>query len=278
MDSQLTLLTNCQIHSQNAGLFVSRGRGRHPTRVLDSYELILVKQGQLDIWEAEQTFSLTAGQTLLLSPLQQHGGLGALPSDLAFYWIHFEADATLRHDDRLAGQRLPIPQVNTLSRPEKLEALFRYFLDSQEAGDLRQEAANCLVTLMLLEVGLAARPAQADADKLSALAEMVRNFIWVHVGETTSAGDVARELGYNPDYLGRVYRGVYGRTITHTIHESRVARACQLLIDSDILIEDIALECGFSNADYFRRIFKRHKLITPFAFRKINSRLYVNTH
>ena len=274
-DASLLLETSCQIRSQNAGLFVSRGLGTHPSRIITSFELILVKQGRLDIWEAERTFSLDAGQTLLLHPNRQHGGIGTLPKGLEFYWIHFEQKPKKNHSDLMT---ITIPQVNSLRRPEKLETLFRYFLDCQEAGDLSAESANQLVTLMLIEVGQSIPQPTDAADKPSALAELIRNYVWMRADEKLSAGRIAAELGYNPDYLGRVYRRVYGRTLTHTIHESRVTRACRFLIDSDMTIEEIAQACGFSDSDYFRRVFKRHKLITPHAFRKINSRIYINTH
>ena len=50
----------------NAGRFVSRGRGRHGTRVIDSYELIYVDAGKLEMFEAGRTFRLSAGEWLLL--------------------------------------------------------------------------------------------------------------------------------------------------------------------------------------------------------------------
>ena len=62
------------IRAQNAGLFVSRGGATHPTRVIDSHELILVKEGCLDMWEKDQSFHVEAGQSLHLWPGRRHGG------------------------------------------------------------------------------------------------------------------------------------------------------------------------------------------------------------
>ena len=42
----------------NAGRFISRGKGRHATRVIDSYELILVIAGTLRMFEEESEFAL----------------------------------------------------------------------------------------------------------------------------------------------------------------------------------------------------------------------------
>lgn len=273
----LTLDISCQIKVQNAGLFISRGQGTHPTRVIDSHELILVKTGQLALWEEEQSFLLEAGQTLHLYPQRRHGGTGSFPKGLSFYWIHFEIDQSISDNSDMQTETLTIPQVNRLRRPEKLEVLFRYFLESQETGDLNQVTANLLMQLMLAEASQSAIQDNDDSDKVNSLAAMVHNYIWVHSGESITAGDVAEALGYNPDYLGRIYRKIYGDTITQAIHQSRVAQACRLLMDSEKTIEEIARICGFSDADYFRRIFRRYKHITPLAFRKINARIYVNT-
>ena len=73
----------------NAGRFVSRGRGRHGTRVIDSYELIYVDAGKLEMFEAGRTFRLSAGEWLLLRPGRRHGGLAAYEPQLVFYWGHF---------------------------------------------------------------------------------------------------------------------------------------------------------------------------------------------
>ena len=277
-DNSLKLNLFSPIKSQNAGLLISRGQGIHPTRIIESHELILVKSGILELWEEDQNFVLEAGQTLHLFPSRRHGGTGTFPKGLEFYWIHFEIHNEPLPNFNTSTDNINIPQVNRLRRPEKLEALFRYFLDSQETGDLSQESANLLVQLMLVEVANATAQDGSDSDKVNSLATMVHNYIWMNSEDEITTGQVAEALGYNPDYLGRIYRKIYGCTITQAIHKSRVVSACRLLMDSDMAIEEIARVCGFSDADYFRRIFRRYKHITPIAFRKINSRIYVNTH
>ena len=279
VENTLILNAKCPIRSQNAGLFISRGEGTHPTRIVKSHELILVKAGQLDMWEEDQIFSLKAGQTLHLFPSRQHGGIGTLPKELQFYWIHFELDAdSINTNDATRKQCLEVPQVNRLMRPEKLESLFRYFLDSQEAGDLTQESADLLVMIMLVEVANSSEQDTDNSDKANSLAMMIHNYIRINYDKPISSGKIAKHLGYNPDYIGRIYRKVYGHTITQGIHRRRVNRSCRLLIDSDMMIEEIGRSCGFSDADYFRRIFRRYMRTTPIAYRKLNTRIHVNTH
>lgn len=272
----LTLLPNCPVKAQNAGLFISRGQGTHPTRVIESHELIFVRQGLLQMWEETRTFALGPGQTLHLWPSRRHGGVGTLPPGLEFYWIHFEIIDT--DYDLPSPDMIQVPQVQQLGRPEKLESLFRFFLDSQEVGDLQPQSANLLMLLMLCEVAHAAKSETDDSDLANALAERAKNHIHMNYDRNITPGSVAQALGYNPDYLGRVYRHIYGCTLTEAIHRRRIKVACSYLLDSDMSIEEIAAACGFADADYFRRIFRRYMHITPTAYRNASSRVHVNTH
>src|SRR6266567_4152662 len=144
----LCLTVNCPIKAQNAGLFISRGVADHPTRIIESHELIFVKQGELDMWEENQGFHLEAGQTLHLWPNRQHGSTKPMPLGLKFYWIHFEIeDRTERNESSQSEEFSPfikMPQVNLIHQPEKLERLFRMFLDEQESGILHPYTANLL--------------------------------------------------------------------------------------------------------------------------------------
>lgn len=51
-----------------AGLFISRGVGRHPARKLSSWEIIFVEKGTLTIQEENTLFEVNAGESLLLWP------------------------------------------------------------------------------------------------------------------------------------------------------------------------------------------------------------------
>lgn len=265
------------LRSQNAGLFISRGEHKHPTRIILSHELIFVKQGVLDMWEDETVFSVSPGQTLHLWPHRRHGSVAELPSDLEFYWIHF---TLVNNSDVLtAGEPyFEIPQVQQVSRPEKLEHLFRYFLDEQESGYLEQCTANMLNMLMLAEVS---RPVKDDTDSdgvASMLATRADTYIRLNFDRPITAGKVARALGYNADYLGRIYKQACGCTLTEAIHRRRVRIACRYLLDTNMLIEEIAKSSGFTDSNYFRRIFQRYMHSSPRAYRKQNARVHVNTH
>jgi AraC-like DNA-binding protein len=282
MKNILLLKESCPIKAQNAGLFISRGLAMHPTRVIDSHELIFVKQGELDMWEEDQVFHLEAGQTLHLFPGRQHGSTKLMPLGLKFYWIHFEVEHENSRNTRYRGDEsglpLKIPQLAHLSKHERLESLYRIFLEDQETGSLSASAANLLTMLMLIEVAKADEEEPENTADQNVVASWAHTFIRINYDRPITTTSVAEALGYNGDYLGRIYRKAYGCTLIEAIHRRRVDVACNYLLDSKLTISQIAEKCGFNDPDYFRRIFRRCKNVSPGEYRKEFTRLHVNTH
>lgn len=277
----LHLRTQVSIKAQNAGLFISPGTAPHVTRVIDSHELIFIKSGELEMFEEDRLFHLMPGQTLHLYPNMRHGGIKIMPVGLRFYWIHFEVDSAhgdgrRKHDEFATSVK--IPQTVMMAQPERLERLFRTFLDDQETGLLNPTSANLLTMLMLVEVAQAQEERPAEQDELNVVATWAHTYIRINYDRPITSGKVAYALGYNADYLGRIYRQVYGCTLTDAIHERRIHMACEFLLNTQWTIEQIASKCGFTDPDYFRRIFRRRMKIPPSEYRSEYAHVHVNTH
>ena len=268
---RLDLRLRLPVRALNAGLFVSRGVGMHPERVIDSHELIFVQRGALGMREDDRQFTLGPGQTLLLWPGRRHGGTVPYPPDLSFYWVHFTLEPGR------GGFSARIPQTATLRRPERMVELFRRFLDDQESGWLAPQSGACLIVQMLLETSRNFNDIPAVGPSCLSLASRAEAYIRTNFGRSISASGIARALRCNPDYLGRVFRAAYGRTLTGRLHRCRVNRARALLMESGASAKEIAAQCGFSDAVYFRRIFRRECGMSPAVFRRLYARVRVNT-
>jgi AraC-like DNA-binding protein len=251
----------------NGGLFVSAGRGSHPERVIDSYELIFVRKGALAIAESSRRFDVSAGQTLLLWPGRRHGGVTPYGRATSFYWVHF------RVPNRRASAQLTVPQHTRVARPARLTELFHRFLDDQESGRLGALDAAGLVLLMLCEV---ARAESAETTQSSALAGRVEEHVSRHLAQPLSTSRIARALRVNPDYLNRVFRRLRGATITEHIHQRRLHDAELMLRESTDSVLEIASACGFASTSYFRRVFARHHGVSPSSYRNLYARTHVN--
>ncbi|WP_420594076.1 AraC family transcriptional regulator [Deinococcus sp.] len=273
------------VEARNAGLFISRGVGTHPDRVIDTFELIFVREGVLHIQEeafAEketqretQAFRLSRGQSLLLFPGRRHFGTAAYPANLSFYWLHFRLRP--QADAGQAGFLVDVPRHASVARPEQLTGLFHRFLSEQEAGTLLVAEANLLVIQLLLEMArsVAAPPERSSAGAVLAGRAEIRIRQQFH--QDLSASRLAEELGCNPDYLGRVFRQVYGHTLTEALLRCRVRHAKHLLQEAELSVASVAAQCGFHEPGYFRRMFKRYEGVTPGVYRRLNGRRHVIT-
>ena len=276
--NDLQINMSSAIKAQNGGLFISRGNAMHPTRIINSHEIIFVKEGELDMWEDEQVFHVSAGQCLHLYPGRQHGSTKMMPPDLKFYWLHFEVAEEIVTGLQDNAPIIRIPQVKQVSRPEKLELLFRMFMEDQETEILEPVTANLLTSLILSEVSLSKDSSVVEATDISKLASIANAYIRMKFDSSLTASKIAEALRYNVDYLGRVYKQIYGYTLTHAIHKRRIEVACQLLLDTNLPVQHIASKCGFSDPDYFRRIFRRQMQMTPGDYRNAYTHVHVITH
>lgn len=261
------------VRAQNAGLCISRGLGTHPRRTIDTHELIYVTRGTLSVREGDSHFAVRAGETLILRPGLLHEGASPYPTDLEYYWIHFEIIA----EDGGGPEMIALPQQTTASRPDRLTQLFRWFLNDQETVSTYGISSSLLLTFMLMEVVDSPIVRRSISERSAGVADKVRQHIKTHFHESLSASSIAKTLGYSPDYLGRIFREAYGQTITEGIHYFRHRYACRLLMQSSKRIEEIAYASGYETTMYFRRIFKRYEGITPSAFRREYAHTHVNT-
>lgn len=72
-------------------------------------------------------------------------------------------------------------------------------------------------------------------------------------------------------HLCRVFKKLTGQTVTQYLNAVRVSKACELLSETDLSIEAIALKTGFNNPSYFFRVFKKQTGKLPLAWRKTDS-------
>jgi AraC-like DNA-binding protein len=260
------------IEAANAGLFVSRGNGMHPTRTIDSHELILVRTGRLGLREERNRFELGPGEALVLAPGREHAGTAPYARDLSFYWIHFR----LRGVPRSAAAPLLRARALRPARPQRLEELLRRFLADQEAGELRSPQSGLLVAQLLAEA-FDSGPSTVPDGAAGALAARADAWIRTHYHLPIGAAAIASALGCNADYLGRVFRAAHRRTLVEAIHRQRLLAARTLLLDGAQPLAAVARACGFGDAGYFRRLFRRVEGVTPRVWRRRYARVHVNT-
>lgn len=95
-----------------------------------------------------------------------------------------------------------------------------------------------------------------------------------YIGENLHRNDlsllqVSAHVGLSGAYFSQLFKRETGEGLSAYITRSRVERAKELLVSTDLKIEDIALQVGFSTANYFSTVFKNTAGQTPAEYRRM---------
>ena len=87
------------------------------------------------------------------------------------------------------------------------------------------------------------------------------------LGRTLTIGEIARQVGVNEKRLTALFKEHLGLTVSGFIAEQRMTCGRRLLADTNLPVQDVALEVGFSNPGNFSTAFRERTGVTPMAYR-----------
>jgi signal transduction histidine kinase/AraC-like DNA-binding protein len=89
-----------------------------------------------------------------------------------------------------------------------------------------------------------------------------------HYAEALTRETLARYVGVSEDYLTRCFRQELGVTPMAYLNRYRVSRAKELLVAGRKSMTEVAMAVGFSDSNYFGRVFRREVGISPSDYRR----------
>ena len=93
-------------------------------------------------------------------------------------------------------------------------------------------------------------------------------FIRRNLAKGINAADVVRRLGYSHTTVNNAFRYELGTTVQQEIIRQRLALACRLLKETSDSAAEIAGAAGFSNPQYFSKVFTEAFGTTPDVWRR----------
>ena len=94
------------------------------------------------------------------------------------------------------------------------------------------------------------------------------NYVQFNLAEGISLEAIARQLGVNASYLSSQFNREVGKSLPEYVSEKRIAEAKRLLRGrTQLPIGQIAAAVGFSDVNYFTKVFKKKAGQTPSAYR-----------
>ncbi|AZD49129.1 helix-turn-helix domain-containing protein [Pseudomonas chlororaphis] len=96
---------------------------------------------------------------------------------------------------------------------------------------------------------------------------LVKQMILDGLSSTLEVTELARACALSRSHFSRAFKCSTGLSPQEWIRCQRIARAKQLIQDTDLTLTQISLECGFCDQSHFCHIFTHSEGINPFAWR-----------
>ncbi|MFP4508562.1 MAG: response regulator [Spirochaetaceae bacterium] len=97
--------------------------------------------------------------------------------------------------------------------------------------------------------------------------ELARQYIDEHYHKQLALDDVAARVRLSPYYFSRVFKSYTGSNFVDYLNTRRIAAAKRMLRKGGLSVKEIAHSVGFTDPNYFAKVFKHHAHLTPSAYR-----------
>ncbi|MDQ1909672.1 response regulator [Paenibacillus sp. GD4] len=132
-------------------------------------------------------------------------------------------------------------------RKEQLPAMHRFRQYEELQQYMRQEITGMLRQLQSAGMG-------KDAQQMS----MVKEYIERHYHEIITLESIASMVYMNPYYFSGFFKKHTQQNFKQYVTEVRMKQAVKLLLQTDLMVYEIAEQVGYNNARQFSDMFKKH--------------------
>lgn len=98
--------------------------------------------------------------------------------------------------------------------------------------------------------------------------DRIIDYISEHYAQEHTLGELARLVNMEQTYVSNLFKKKTGLTLTNFTQKVRIEAAVHQLLHTRLPVSAISCACGFSNDNYFNKVFKRWTGKTPSDFRR----------
>lgn len=196
--------------------------------------------------------------------LQSQYGSGKHPNSITD-WMQ-KLEYILRNGSQLQGQVNLQPEDQPLAKAV-FEAIL-LGLNTQKAlqNELLQQLMNTVITVIARNVAMH----NSKQESSSGAGQHILQFIHQHIHEPQKlkAERIAEHFNISPNYVSEYFKKHTNDSMQQYIMNYKLSLIEIRLRHSDMRLNEIAEEFGFSDESHFTKTFKKYKGISPSAFRK----------
>jgi YesN/AraC family two-component response regulator len=103
--------------------------------------------------------------------------------------------------------------------------------------------------------------------RMGQIRENIERYIREYYGTEISMQSVARAMNYSDAYFCKLFKQCFKVNFSAWLNEYRIDRAREMLQNTRLSVREVSTACGYSDANYFARVFKRVTGKTPSEYR-----------
>lgn len=111
--------------------------------------------------------------------------------------------------------------------------------------------------------------AAQEGSNLQAI-QRIHSYIERHFYEEISLSLLSERFSYSPQYIAKKFKETYKKTVMTHISELRIKKAESLLERTNQSVAEIANKVGYTDENYFGKVFKKYNQVSPLQYRKEN--------
>lgn len=187
----------------------------------------------------------------------------------AIHWEYHDLVAELFPEVRLVrGVFVADQKFITAAGGTAAADLMLHLIAAEHGADLATAVADQMVYNAVREataeqrVSLQARHGTRNAYLMRAV-ELVQE----NLEDPLSPGQIADALGISTRQIERLFQRHLGTSPKRFIMETRLTRARNLLVQTDLSITEVAVACGFRTPSTFSKVYRAHFMVSPAAQR-----------
>lgn len=225
------------------------------------YQLLYVAQGTLGAWVNGEEYPVPEGNGVLYRPGEPQKYCYRLENRPEVYWMHFTGRSAgkILEEGGLSGQIIRTGVKGEY--PILFERMIRE-LQMKRTGFSYLSSGCGMELLALMGRQSVSRQTPAEEAMEEVIARFHRDF-----RENIRVEDCARACNMSECWFIRSFRARTGETPQRYLTNIRLSQAKELLASSSLNISEIAAFCGYENALYFSRIFRKYTGISPSEYR-----------
>lgn len=246
-------INSCGIQRKEPGDRVIRKKGRQ------DYQLIMVRYGILRVWWHGTESTLRTGNLLLYEPGEPNDY--SAETETETLWIHFTGSA---------AEEI----LNTMGlAPGVFENCFpgRIFEEGKRIAEQFHQPKRKKFVYGSFLTFLAAISEELHEEAPPEGAETifeVLSYIQSGYEKKMTLEELAKRSGYSKSRFSHLFSKVTGSTPLAYQRALRMQKACELLSATALSVREIAGRCGFEDALYFCRAFRKDFGMSPSEYRE----------